>query len=209
MGKFWWNIVHFQLCSTLMDNTMTSEHAVLAANIISGYDINIPLYIIIEIHEREFRDSTSISFPCLIDRLCRDSGIQTFHDIDRLIEVNRTHDVGLIKNDTNPVVHRCVPELFVRSTAEPNFEGSILEMSTSAEGPIVAATTSDIPSLVIPTGVPCPPSLGMFMITTEFLHELIQCQMQIETQLAQFIQQVRPWVRTLIAQLEERVAAKM
>lgn len=90
----------------MVDNTLTLDRVVLVANIITRYDINISIYIIVEIHERAFKYSNSILFPCLIDRLCRDSSVQTMHAIDNSIEVGRTKDVGMIKDDTNPVFQR-------------------------------------------------------------------------------------------------------
>lgn len=75
VGKFWWAKVRFRLFPTLADNIMTLNNAILIENIMERYDINILRYIIAEIHEQVFQDSTSIPFPCLIDILRRDSSV--------------------------------------------------------------------------------------------------------------------------------------
>uniref|UniRef100_M1DSX2 Integrase core domain containing protein n=1 Tax=Solanum tuberosum TaxID=4113 RepID=M1DSX2_SOLTU len=57
--------------------------------------IDIARILIFEIHEREFREKTTLPFPCLIIRLVREATVPVL-DIDRLVEVTKTVNVGLI-----------------------------------------------------------------------------------------------------------------
>lgn len=43
------------------NNLLTPDRSVLVTNIIVGYNINFALYILDEIHERDFRDFMSIN----------------------------------------------------------------------------------------------------------------------------------------------------
>lgn len=47
-----------------------------------------------------------MAFPFLIYRLCRDAGAPVIPGEDQLIEITRIQDVGLIKNDTNPIAQK-------------------------------------------------------------------------------------------------------
>lgn len=49
-----------------MDNALTLELAVLVANIITDYNIDLTRWIRDEIHERAFYEITSTLFPLLI-----------------------------------------------------------------------------------------------------------------------------------------------
>lgn len=58
----------------------------MVASIIAGYDIDFARCIIAGIHERVFRRLTTMPFPCLIYRLCRDFGEPIIPGDDQLIE---------------------------------------------------------------------------------------------------------------------------
>lgn len=75
---------------TQADNTLTLNHVVLVTNIIICYDIDFSQCIEKEIHEQEGKRSTSISFPCLIHRLCVNIGSEILPNMDMVIEVQRT-----------------------------------------------------------------------------------------------------------------------
>lgn len=49
-----------------VNNVLTLDRVKLMASLIVGYDIDFAQYIQDEIHERDFREITSIPFPYLI-----------------------------------------------------------------------------------------------------------------------------------------------
>lgn len=76
------------------------------ASIIVGYDIDFVWYIRDEIHEKAFKEITNIPFPYFIQRLCDTAGVPALSSIDHHIEVTQVTDVGLIRDDTNPVAQK-------------------------------------------------------------------------------------------------------
>ena len=96
-GHFWWSVVHHRLGPTNTDNSLTLDRAVVVANILAGYEIHFARYIVQEIHERAFRDHTSIPFPCLIQGLCDRAGVARIPAIDNSIEVTRLADIAMMQ----------------------------------------------------------------------------------------------------------------
>lgn len=76
---------------------------VIVESILSRRIINIPWYIIEEIYERKFRDIIKILFPCFFCTLYRNLGAPILQGIDHPIEVSQTKEVGIIKDDINPI----------------------------------------------------------------------------------------------------------
>lgn len=84
VSMFFWMFVQYQLSPTKADNVLTWAKAVMVAELEEGLEINFNKLILVVIHEREFKTSTTYPFPCLIFELCRDVWIDTFIDfIDR------------------------------------------------------------------------------------------------------------------------------
>lgn len=69
------------------------------ANIIARYDRNFSQYIRDEIHERYFREITSIPFSCLILRFYDVAKVVALSGICHPIKVTRIVDMGLSRND--------------------------------------------------------------------------------------------------------------
>lgn len=103
-GKFWWAVVRSWIWPTLVDNTLTPNHDVLVASILVGYNIDWANLIVEQILEMAMKRSTCIPFPCLIYRLCIESGVEILHHLVSLIEVQETLDASQIKADDNSVV---------------------------------------------------------------------------------------------------------
>uniref|UniRef100_M1DAV3 Putative plant transposon protein domain-containing protein n=1 Tax=Solanum tuberosum TaxID=4113 RepID=M1DAV3_SOLTU len=91
------------LCATMANNHLTLERAVMIARLMAGHEFNIAQVIIAEIHEREFRKTTTLLFPFLIFMLCTEATVLVYH-IDQYIEVTKTVDVDLIRDEANPVI---------------------------------------------------------------------------------------------------------
>uniref|UniRef100_M1DUM3 Integrase core domain containing protein n=1 Tax=Solanum tuberosum TaxID=4113 RepID=M1DUM3_SOLTU len=84
----------------------------MVAALVVGLEINFSRMIIAEIHERDFKASTTYHFPCLIFQLCRDSGVPIWH-CDKLIRATRTLDIDLIRDEANVVAPRREPQVEV------------------------------------------------------------------------------------------------
>lgn len=97
------------------------------------YEINFVRIITDEIHERALQKNTTIPFSCLIFQLCRESTVPFIDGLDNLIEVTRTQDVGLIKDDTNPIAQWKAPRPKVRLLEM--FEGPSTDLSDDRFAP--------------------------------------------------------------------------
>lgn len=54
--KFWWTVVHFLLCSTIVDNLLECDQDGLITNFIAGYEIDFAFVIMYELHKRAFEN---------------------------------------------------------------------------------------------------------------------------------------------------------
>lgn len=55
------------------------DRLVMFEALITGFEVDFFCMLIAEIHERAFRTTTTLSFPCLIFLLCRDVGLTIRH----------------------------------------------------------------------------------------------------------------------------------
>ncbi|WMV59042.1 hypothetical protein MTR67_052427 [Solanum verrucosum] len=78
-----------------MAHIITKEHRIL-----TGLELDFVQILIAEIHERAFKTTTTLPFPCLIFHLCRAVEVPIWH-CDRLMEVTKTMDASLIRDDAN------------------------------------------------------------------------------------------------------------
>ena len=61
------------------DNILTWDRVVLVATLVDGLEINFAKLLIMVIHERDFKASTTYPFACLIFHLCGDAGVPIWH----------------------------------------------------------------------------------------------------------------------------------
>ncbi|KAG5610278.1 hypothetical protein H5410_021559 [Solanum commersonii] len=94
------------------DNQLTWDRAITIATLVAGLEIDFAHMLLVEIHEREFKTSTTYPFPCLIFQLCRDSRVPMWH-CDRLIHPTGTLDIGLIRDEANVAAPRKEPQVEV------------------------------------------------------------------------------------------------
>jgi len=78
----------------------TWGRAVMIAAILADLEIDFTRIFIVEIHERAFKTTNTLPFPCLIFQLCRDASVPIWH-CDRLLEATKTLDIGLLRDDAN------------------------------------------------------------------------------------------------------------
>ena len=107
-AKFLWLLVRHYLSPTAADNIVTWDRAVLMAVMIAGFEVDFAWLLQAVMHEREFKVTTTYSFPCIIFALCRSAGVPIWH-IDQLKTPQGTVDVGLIRDEANEVAPRRGP----------------------------------------------------------------------------------------------------
>ncbi|KAG5609657.1 hypothetical protein H5410_020938 [Solanum commersonii] len=97
-------LLYYGWLSTLLQMAImkSSRHTTSdnGCSISSGVEIDFACMLLAEIHEGEFKTSTTYPFPCLIFHLCRDSGVPIWH-CDRLTHPIGTLDIGLIRDEAN------------------------------------------------------------------------------------------------------------
>lgn len=104
-AKVWWSIIRSRLSPTQGDNVVTWDRAVMLTSLLATLEIYFYQIIIAEIHERAFLKTTTMPFPYLIVCICREATVQVWH-CDKLVEVRKTVNVGLVKDDVNPMAPR-------------------------------------------------------------------------------------------------------
>lgn len=67
-----------------------------------GYEIDFSHLLIVEIHERVFRKTTTLLFSYFIFCPYRESIVPMIDVVDPLIDVTRTVYVGMIRDESNP-----------------------------------------------------------------------------------------------------------
>uniref|UniRef100_M1DXG2 Integrase core domain containing protein n=1 Tax=Solanum tuberosum TaxID=4113 RepID=M1DXG2_SOLTU len=179
VAKFFWLLVRNRVSPTKDDNLVTWDRVVMVVELVAGLGIDYTRMILAEIHKRDFRTTTTYPFPSMIFQLCRDSGVPIWH-CDKLVHAAGTLDIGLIRDETNVVAPRRMPRVDVPENVD-----------------LIDAAASVAPSSSRAT----PPS-GANVI----LRALVQ---KLEAQMATLLHHIKPWMRKLIAESEERVEKRM
>uniref|UniRef100_M1D9L6 Integrase core domain containing protein n=1 Tax=Solanum tuberosum TaxID=4113 RepID=M1D9L6_SOLTU len=94
------------------DNVVTWDRVVMLATIMAGLEIDFSHILIAEIHERSFKTTTTLPFPCLIFHFCREASVPIWH-CDRLLKATKTLDIGFIRDDANLAAPRREPHVNV------------------------------------------------------------------------------------------------
>uniref|UniRef100_M1DXE6 Integrase core domain containing protein n=1 Tax=Solanum tuberosum TaxID=4113 RepID=M1DXE6_SOLTU len=84
VAKFFWLLVRNRVFPTQADNVLTWDRSVMVATLVVGLEVDFAHMLIAEIHEKAFKSTTTLPFPCLIFQLCRDVGVPFWH-CDRLL----------------------------------------------------------------------------------------------------------------------------
>uniref|UniRef100_M1E140 Integrase core domain containing protein n=1 Tax=Solanum tuberosum TaxID=4113 RepID=M1E140_SOLTU len=128
VAKFFWLLVCNRVSPTKTDNQVTWDRAVMVAALVAGVEIEFSRMLLAEIHERAFRTSTTYPYPCLIFRLCRDSGVPIWH-CDKLVHPTGALDIGLIRDEANVAAPRREPQVEV-----PPLEADLADTVGQAQG---------------------------------------------------------------------------
>ena len=91
-------LVWYRLSSTQANNMVTWDWAMILATILAGLEIDFARILIVEIHKRPFKATTTLSFQCLIFNLFMDASVLVWY-YDRFLEETKTMDISLIQKD--------------------------------------------------------------------------------------------------------------
>lgn len=139
------------------------------------------------------------------------------HNMDVMIDIQRTQDASLIKANENLIAPRqalCtiirLPKMFVEPLhLEATITTTVVIVDESEWPPYTeigiqirpTSTSSTIPE-VVPL---CPQTKGIVYIFTESIQNLVQRQICTKSMLIQLLQQIRPWVCKAISKSKERM----
>uniref|UniRef100_M1DID1 Integrase core domain containing protein n=1 Tax=Solanum tuberosum TaxID=4113 RepID=M1DID1_SOLTU len=112
VAKFFWLLVRNCVSPTQADNVLTWDRAVMVATLVAGMVVDFAHMLILEIHERAFKATTTLPFPCLIFQLSRDVGVPVWH-CNRLLQATKTLDIVLIQDEANVAAPRREPQVEV------------------------------------------------------------------------------------------------
>uniref|UniRef100_M1DE30 Integrase core domain containing protein n=1 Tax=Solanum tuberosum TaxID=4113 RepID=M1DE30_SOLTU len=202
-AKFFWLLVRNSLSPTMADNIVTWDRAVMVAALVARMDINFPCLLLGELHERDFKPTTTYYFPCMIFQLCRDAGVPIWH-CDKLVHATGTLDIRLIQDDTNVAAPRRGPRVDV-----PMGEDLIHTMGQmQGDGPPTTAPSNEHPTFSSQTASQVPSSSRATLLSGMTMIPLARGQ-KLEGQMATLLHQIKPWMRNLIVESEVRVEKRM
>lgn len=78
----------------MSNNVLIWDRVALFTSLLLGYEINFVVLIWVEIYERTFGVTTTLSFPFLIHQLCEVVGVTKIPNTDKGIEVIRTTNIA-------------------------------------------------------------------------------------------------------------------
>jgi len=100
VAKFFQLLVRNRVSPTKADNALTLDRSMMVVAFIARFEINFARMLLDEIHERAFRSTTTLPFPCMIFQLCRDDGVPIWH-CDKLVQATGTLDISFIQDEAN------------------------------------------------------------------------------------------------------------
>uniref|UniRef100_M1DJI3 Integrase core domain containing protein n=1 Tax=Solanum tuberosum TaxID=4113 RepID=M1DJI3_SOLTU len=204
VAKFFWLLVRNRVSPTKADNQVTWDRAVMVAALVAGVEIDFARILLVEIHERAFRTSTTYPFPCLIFHLCRDSGVPIWH-CDKLVHPTGALDIGLIRDKANVAAPRREPQIEV-----PPLGTDLADTVGQAQGgdPIIPDHTDTVPgsssqeAIMAPSSSPSTPQLGATVVPLARVQKL-------EAQMATLLRHIQPYMQKLITESEARMEGMM
>ncbi|MCE3049549.1 hypothetical protein HAX54_045137 [Datura stramonium] len=119
------------------DNTLAKDRVVLVASLVLRFLLNMGAIITEERMWRAVRLSTSLPFPCLMTRLCREAHVPIFAGIDVESYSTRRYDLEKSKDESRYEfkLHKIIPEVF-----RPNGQTArATETSTKLVGEAIGA----------------------------------------------------------------------
>jgi hypothetical protein len=223
-AKFWWLIIRSWIRPTRADNVITLERAVLLASVLAGYDIDWAQVIADHLHEAAFHFSTSLPFPVMIHRLCREAGIEVDPVRERHVEATSTRDASLIKADDFPLDlpqadQVQVPELSQIHPQAPDSAPAATHTAPAPTAPVSATasqaaepTDADPPIGGVATAIPSIASSSGAIpsqVDPLFIHLLARRVAVLETKVRSIATSVPVLVESTVSDAEARIGARI
>uniref|UniRef100_M1DWY2 Integrase core domain containing protein n=1 Tax=Solanum tuberosum TaxID=4113 RepID=M1DWY2_SOLTU len=204
VAKFFWLLVRNRVSPTKADNQLTWDRSVMVAALVEGVEIDFARMLLAKIHERAFKTSTTYPFPCLIFKLCRDSGVPIWH-CDRLIHPTGELYIGLIRDEANVAAPHREPQVEV-----PPLGADLANTVGQAQGgdpsipdhtATVLASSSQAASMA-PSSSRSIPQLGAIVVPLARVQKL-------EAQMATLWHHIQPWMQKTIVEFEAKMERMM
>uniref|UniRef100_M1DIP8 Integrase core domain containing protein n=1 Tax=Solanum tuberosum TaxID=4113 RepID=M1DIP8_SOLTU len=189
-----------ELSPTQADNVVTWDRAVMLAAFMAGLEIDDAHILITELHERAFKATTTLPFPCLIFQLYRDACFSILN-CDRLHDMTKSLDISLIRDDANLAAPRREPKVEVPPLGN-DLAADVEQMHVNDT--TIAAAKEDAQARPFPAISHAPslsratPSLGSIAIPLARVQKL-------ETEMATLLQHMKPWMQRSIMESEARM----
>ncbi|KAG5621180.1 hypothetical protein H5410_006398 [Solanum commersonii] len=183
VAKFFWLLVRNRVSSTKADNQVMWDRAVMVAALVAGVEIDFARMLLVEIHERAFRTSTTYPFPCLIFQLYRDSGVPIWH-------CDSTSQRAQIE----------VPSLGV-DLADTVGQAQSDDLSSPDHTDTDPGSSSQAASMG-PSSSWSTPQLGTAVVPLARVQKL-------EAQMATLLHHIQPWMQKSIAESKARVERRI
>uniref|UniRef100_M1DEL4 Integrase core domain containing protein n=1 Tax=Solanum tuberosum TaxID=4113 RepID=M1DEL4_SOLTU len=203
-GYVFWLLVRNWVSPTKADNALTWDRTVIVATLVVGVETDFPRMIIVEIHEKALKASTTYHFPCLIFMLCKDSGVPIWH-CDKLIRATGTLDIGLIRDRASVAAPRRETQVDI-----PPLGVDLVDDVEQMQGddPAPPSHTDDAPASPSQATNRAPSSSRVTPPSGVAVLPLV-CVPKLEAQIPTLLHHVKPWMQKSIVESEVRMDRRM
>ena len=169
---------------TAADNIVTWDRAVLMEAMIAGFEVDFPWLLLVVMHERSFKVTTTYPFPCMIFALCRSAGVPIWH-VDQPKTPQGTVDVGLIRDEANELAPCRGPHPELPPLAD-DFAYTVAQARTATQ-----ASTDTTPVESISGSSTATSSSRTTPLPVLVLLARVQ---KLEAQMATLLHHIQPWM---------------
>uniref|UniRef100_M1E1D4 Integrase core domain containing protein n=1 Tax=Solanum tuberosum TaxID=4113 RepID=M1E1D4_SOLTU len=175
----------------------------MVAALVARFEIDFARMLLAEIHERVFRSTTTLPFPCIIFQLCRDVGVPIWH-CHKLVPAIGTLDIGLIQDAANIAAPRRGPQIDVPALGA-DLVADVEQMQ--GEDPTPSAHIDDVPRSPSQAASRAPSSSRATPSSGSTIVPLARVQ-KFEAQMATLLYHVKPWMQRSISESKARMERK-
>ena len=125
---------------------VTWDQIVMVSTRVAGLEVDFVHILIVQIHERAFKATTTLPFPNLILELCRDSCLPMWH-YNRLLQEIKTLHINLNRDDPNLDTLHIEPQVEVPPLGDDLVVNVELILMSDSSLPINSKRTHAPPSL--------------------------------------------------------------
>ncbi|MCE2056138.1 hypothetical protein HAX54_044106 [Datura stramonium] len=130
------------------DNALEEDREVLVASLMLAFPLNIGVVIADEIKSQATTLSTSLPFPCLITRLCREAHVPILAGIDIETPTIKKYNLEKSKDETRHdlKLHKSVFEVFGLSDQSARVAKGIIHIAGAATGTELVCLAASLPT---------------------------------------------------------------